>query len=71
MTFYLFSDGFQDQFGGAQGRKFRRKNFRDLLFQIHQQSFDTQKNELSNALDNWMQQKYAQLDDILVVGFRV
>ena len=31
---YLFSDGFQDQFGGKQGKKFMAKRFRELLFSI-------------------------------------
>jgi serine phosphatase RsbU (regulator of sigma subunit) len=31
---YIFSDGFQDQFGGNEGRKFMSKNFRQLLLNI-------------------------------------
>jgi len=69
-TFYLFSDGFQDQFGGEQGRKFMTKRFRKLLFKIHQKPMQEQKQILENTLQKWMG-KENQIDDILVIGVRV
>ncbi len=66
-TFYLFSDGFQDQFGGENVRKFMIKRFRSLLFDIHEQPMPEQKNTLETTLQNWMGDQ-RQIDDILVIG---
>jgi len=69
---YLYSDGFQDQFGGKKGKKFMSRKFRDLLLSIHKMSFSEQHNYLEETLGNWTEQgKYNQLDDILVLGFQV
>jgi ligand-binding sensor domain-containing protein/serine phosphatase RsbU (regulator of sigma subunit) len=70
-TFYLFSDGFQDQFGGQNGKKFMVPRFRELLQKIHQEPIDRQANLLEASLQEWMKgtgQEYKQLDDILVIG---
>lgn len=67
---YLFSDGYQDQFGGAQGRKFMSKKLRELLLEIHQLPFAQQKEHLDQTLRQWMGNT-AQIDDILVMGFKV
>ncbi|TAE00164.1 MAG: hypothetical protein EAZ97_06725 [Bacteroidetes bacterium] len=68
-TFYLFTDGFQDQFGGAENRKYMIKNFRELLFEIYQKPMEEQHDILENTIKNWMGKKH-QIDDILVIGFR-
>jgi serine phosphatase RsbU (regulator of sigma subunit) len=65
---YLYSDGFQDQFGGAQGRKFMTKRFRELLFEIHQKSMAEQKKILEETIEDWKGEKHKQIDDILVIG---
>ncbi len=73
-TVYLFSDGFQDQFGGKDGRKFMAKRFRALLYDIHQKPMSQQKKLLENKLDEWLEgdgKNYRQLDDILVIGFKI
>jgi serine phosphatase RsbU (regulator of sigma subunit) len=69
--FYLFSDGYQDQFGGqeAQSKKFMVKKFRNLLFQISNLEFATQKEKLQAEFDNW-KGKYEQTDDVLVMGIK-
>ncbi|PWJ34150.1 tetratricopeptide repeat protein [Sediminitomix flava] len=64
---YLFSDGYQDQFGGPEGRKFLRKRFRSLLREIHLLPMDEQFKILQSSLENWMQ-GYHQTDDILLIG---
>jgi hypothetical protein len=75
LTFYLFSDGFQDQFGGASERKFMTKNFRNLLFQNYNLSFESQNALLEQTLEDWMlrtdKKKTRQTDDILVMGFKI
>jgi len=68
---YMFSDGYHDQFGGPQGRKFMGKNFRDLLFEIHQMPMEEQKNILEMVIAEWMGDKHEQIDDILVIGFKI
>ena len=69
-TFYLFSDGYQDQFGGKKGRKFMTKRFRELLFDIHKKPMQEQKSILETTLKDW-RGKEEQVDDILVMGVRV
>ncbi len=66
---YLCSDGFQDQFGGAQGKKFMVKKFRELLFSIHHLPMHEQKQILDETIESWMAEgKEHQIDDILVMG---
>lgn len=69
-TFYIFSDGFHDQFGGPNGRKFMTKNFRDLLYEIYNMPMAEQKNILDLVIKEWMG-NHEQTDDILVIGFRL
>lgn len=69
--FYMFSDGFIDQFGGPDGRKFMIKNFIDLLAGISILPPDQQRDILKNTLKDWLGTKYPQVDDILVVGFKI
>ncbi|TAF68083.1 MAG: hypothetical protein EAZ55_00585 [Cytophagales bacterium] len=67
--FYLFSDGYQDQFGGKHNKKFMITRFRSLLREIHQETLEKQYHILHKTLENWMEQN-TQTDDILVLGFR-
>lgn len=67
--FYLFSDGYQDQFGGEKGFKFLTSNFKDLLVKIHNTSVLDQKEALHEKLIEW-KGEYPQTDDILVIGFK-
>ncbi|EAY30244.1 7TM diverse intracellular signaling domain-containing protein [Microscilla marina] len=67
---YLYSDGYQDQFGGANDKKFMKKHFRKLLFSIHQKTAAEQHDHLETTLNNWMG-KGGQIDDILVLGARL
>ena len=68
--FYIFSDGYADQLGGKNGKKFMTKNFKQLLHDIQDHSMPEQKEKLETAIINWMQNE-EQVDDILVVGVRV
>jgi serine phosphatase RsbU (regulator of sigma subunit) len=69
-TFYIFSDGFIDQKGGKDNKKFMSKNFKNLLLEIHDQPMYDQKGILGKALSDWMGSN-SQMDDILVIGVRV
>lgn len=70
ISFYLFSDGFQDQFGGIEDRKYLRKRFRNFLLSIHQFSFSQQKLLLEEEFLNWRGTR-PQTDDVLVIGVQV
>lgn len=74
---YLTSDGFSDQFGGERGEKFSRRRFRQLLADIHAEPMDRQREILERSFEHWRaagtgpDSAYDQVDDILVMGFRV
>lgn len=75
-SFYLLTDGYIHQWGGSEGKKFSRNQFRELLNRISDESMLGKKIRLEQNLDDWMQ-KYVekgnrdfQVDDILVVGFK-
>jgi two-component system, sensor histidine kinase LadS len=69
-TFYMYSDGFQDQFGGKDNRKFMQKQFKELLQAIYQEPMNKQPDFLQKSLNTWMGNE-KQVDDILVIGFKV
>jgi len=66
---YIFSDGFQDQFGGPKGRKFMIRRLRTLLHEIHTKPMEEQKVILSNTIEEWRGAE-EQVDDILFIGVR-
>ncbi|WP_027000592.1 PP2C family protein-serine/threonine phosphatase [Eisenibacter elegans] len=71
-VFYLFSDGYQDQFGGPLQKKFMGKQLRDLLLEVHQNPFETQHYILEQTIEQWRSQgNETQTDDILVMGFKL
>ncbi|MDR2036421.1 MAG: SpoIIE family protein phosphatase [Bacteroidales bacterium] len=67
---YIFSDGYVDQFGGANDSKFKTKPFKQLLVNLSALRTDLQKDKLSSIHDEWKGEN-AQVDDILVIGIRV
>jgi len=69
-VFYIFSDGYEDQFGGEDGQKFKSKNFKILLQEIHQKPMAEQREILNTNIDNW-RGKWEQVDDIIVFGVRI
>jgi serine phosphatase RsbU (regulator of sigma subunit) len=68
---YLFSDGFIDQFGGKEGRKFMIKNFMDLLEHINTLPGNEQREILKITYNEWKRKEHPQVDDVLVMGFKV
>jgi serine phosphatase RsbU (regulator of sigma subunit) len=69
ISYYLFSDGYIDQFGGEHGRKFMKKNFKKMILDIQDLPMPRQKEMLEQKLRDWMGQT-PQIDDILVMGIR-
>lgn len=68
--FYLFSDGYADQFGGDKGKKMKTSTFRENLLKCAHMSMTAQKEYLENYLASW-QNNFDQLDDITVLGVKV
>ncbi|MBK9390344.1 MAG: SpoIIE family protein phosphatase [Bacteroidetes bacterium] len=67
---YMFSDGYPDQFGGPDNKKFMLRRFQELLRDIHAMPMNQQKDLLAQRLTEW-RGKNEQVDDILVIGIRV
>lgn len=69
-TIYLFSDGYTDQFGGAKGKKFKAKAFKELLIRIEEKSMEEQKSIIDATFENW-KGNLDQLDDVCILGLRI
>ncbi|WP_299457122.1 tetratricopeptide repeat protein [uncultured Microscilla sp.] len=68
---YLFSDGYQDQFGGKDGKKFRSRRLRQLIMDIHRYPLTKQRALLDESLTTWMEDgDKVQVDDILIMGVK-
>lgn len=68
--FYLFSDGYADQFGGENGKKFKLKNLQSLLLTAQGQSMETQGRIIEKTFYSWAGD-HEQVDDVCVVGLRI
>jgi tetratricopeptide (TPR) repeat protein len=68
-SFYLFSDGFADQFGGDKGKKFKYKPFQQLLQGLQDFPMDNQLSALLSSFNAW-KRHYEQVDDLLIIGIR-
>jgi serine phosphatase RsbU (regulator of sigma subunit) len=69
-SYYLFTDGYADQFNGVTGRKFLKKNMRRLILDIRNYPMSRQKEILTERLESWMGNS-PQTDDIIVAGLRI
>ncbi|MCX8081198.1 MAG: SpoIIE family protein phosphatase [Bacteroidia bacterium] len=68
--FYLFSDGYADQFGGPSGKKFMLSGLLNILKEIHRDPLNSQKNILMERFYEWKGNQ-EQIDDILLIGVKV
>lgn len=68
-TFYVFTDGYADQFGGERNKKFSTGKFKELILANAHLSFAEQEQHIRQAHLNW-KGEYEQVDDICVIGFR-
>ncbi len=69
-TVYLMSDGFQDQFGGKDGKKFKISRLKKLLSEIVELPMDEQMQQLNAAFEDWCGDQ-EQLDDVCLIGARI
>jgi hypothetical protein len=68
-SFYLFSDGFSDQFGEITDKKFKHKHFKRIISSVNGQPMALQKEHLENVFNEW-KGNTQQIDDVLVFGFQ-
>lgn len=69
-SFYLFSDGYADQFGGEAGKKLMTKKFKEILLSIQEKSMSDQREHLMTYLQGW-KGEHEQVDDVLVIGAKM
>lgn len=69
-TLYIYSDGYQDQFGGTEGRKFMAKRFREMLTNNANLPFEEQNKILLSTFNEW-KNSYIQMDDTTVIGVKI
>ncbi len=69
-TFFIFTDGYVDQFGGPRGKKFKYRPFIDMLIEINSMSMADQKAFIDDAFEDWKGDK-EQIDDVCVIGIRI
>ncbi len=69
---YLFSDGFQDQFGGPEKRKFMVHRLREAFVSLQSLPMQSQKEQLNYLFESWMRQgKEIQVDDVMIIGGKI
>ncbi len=69
-TVYVFSDGYMDQFGGDQRKKFKHQRFKELILSLQSESMKRQKQILEETFERW-RGNIEQIDDVCVIGIRI
>ncbi len=69
-TVYLYTDGYADQFGGSNGKKFKSKSLNNLLQELAQKSISEQTAIIQSTFENW-KGNLEQIDDVCVVGIKL
>jgi len=69
-TFYTFSDGYADQFGGPKQKKFMSRNFRNLLLTVQDLPMLEQGRRIDEVFEEYRSET-DQVDDVVVIGVRV
>lgn len=69
-SIYIFTDGYADQFGGNEGKKFMTKNLKQLLLDVSDKPAVVQQEQIILAFNNW-KRDYEQVDDVLLIGIKL
>jgi len=69
-SYYFFTDGYADQFGGEKGKKLKYKPFKKILLELAEMPMKDQKIKLSNQFEEW-KGKFEQVDDVCVIGMKI
>jgi serine phosphatase RsbU (regulator of sigma subunit)/Tfp pilus assembly protein PilF len=67
---YVFTDGFQDQFGGVKEKKFRIAQMRALFLSLFHKSMEEQRKIIDETFESW-KGKLDQVDDVCVIGVKI
>ena len=67
---YITSDGYPDQFGGPDGKKYMSKNLKKLILSIRNLPIKEQEKIIRDTINQWMD-GYEQVDDLLVIAFKL
>ena len=67
---YIYSDGYQDQFGGERGKKYMAAKFKNQLLKMSKETEEQQLSLLDQEFSSWIQD-YEQIDDVCVMGVRI
>lgn len=70
-TFYIASDGYADQFGGAKKEKLKSKAMKEYLASIQDKPMEEQRELLNQHIEDWMGPDQEQIDDMVVIGVRM
>jgi len=68
---YSFSDGYPDQFGGADGKKYMSKNFKQFLLSIADFPINQHEKLLEQEHKRWRAEVHEQTDDVIVIGVEI
>ncbi|HET6245912.1 MAG: SpoIIE family protein phosphatase [Bacteroidetes bacterium] len=69
-TIYVFTDGYADQFGGQNGKKFKYNQLKELFVSIHNLTMEEQQVVLAKTIEDW-KGNLEQIDDICIVGVKI
>jgi len=69
-TIYVFTDGFQDQFGGDKGKKFKASSLKELILEVTPLSMSDQLVRIEASFENW-RGSLEQIDDVCIIGVRI
>jgi serine phosphatase RsbU (regulator of sigma subunit) len=76
---YIFTDGYQDQFGGPGQKKFKASKMKEMFAEIYNKPLDEQQNFINQTIEQWRHcqkedgtiEEVEQLDDICIIAFRM
>ncbi|MBL7918318.1 MAG: tetratricopeptide repeat protein, partial [Bacteroidia bacterium] len=69
-TIYIFTDGYQDQFGGEKGKKFKASKLKETLLSIQNLNMDEQKEFIVKVFEDW-KGRVEQVDDVCIIGVKL
>ena len=69
-TIYIFTDGFVDQFGGDNNKKFKTNSFKKLLLSVQDKTMLEQKEIINKVFEEWRGDN-EQIDDVCVIGIKI
>jgi serine phosphatase RsbU (regulator of sigma subunit) len=67
---YIFTDGFQDQFGGPKEKKFRAAQMKELFLSLTDKSMEEQRKIIDASFEAW-KGDLEQVDDVCIIGVRI